>query len=171
MKIKYVLLLSLALVFVAKYMELASLIMGEYPYAPSGPVSMGANVILVASAAYLTGFSYLKLRNSERYIASISGAIALALSAVLFAFYSPAAYLFGGIFLVISLFVFLFHFHHYEIKKYPAFGSAFLMIYCLMESITIWRGSYDYVVFGVYLTLSLIMFIPGLLKIREDQEK
>jgi len=83
-------------------------------------------------------------------------------------YHNLTTYTFYNIFLATSLFLLIYPFHHYEIKKFPAFGYAFFLIYVLMEGTSLWWKNANAVVFLVYLTLTLIMFVPGLLKIKEE---
>ncbi len=73
------------------------------------------------------------------------------------------AHLYGisQIFLVASFFVYLYSYHDSTTLKFPAFGAAFLMIYVLLEYASLVRWQFDLWILITYLTITLIMFIPG----------
>ncbi len=123
---------------------------------------------LLAIAAILVILLSIKLIDKYKNAAIVLGAGALAFAILHAIFTFSLLYLAYQILLVLAFFIFLYPLHHYETKKYDAFGSAFLMIYVLTEGISIWRGQYNVPIFGIYLTLSLSMFIPGILKIKSD---
>ena len=164
---RFLVALPLALVFVAKYVELYAISLGNL-----GEI-FGSKIMLISAAisgialGAIAILSYKKLEGKWR-----NGNIALSLFSEIFVLlylFIPNAplYLTYNSLMVTSLFTFLYPFHHYEIKKYPAFGYAFLLTYVVLEGASLWRESVDLIVFLLYLTLSLSMFLPGIIKIRE----
>ncbi len=166
MKRKILLLVPFILLFLAKYIQVYASLSGSRSAFATVPMLLSAAISLVSGIS-IALFSYLLLEDRWR-----RGSICVALLAVAstgFYFLLPGAplYLLYNLLLATSLLVFLYPFHHYEIRKYLAFGYSFLVIYMLTEGISLWRGEYDPRFFAAYLTLSLVMFVPGFINLRD----
>ncbi len=165
MKIKYALMGALVLVFVTKYIQILPItgIMN------SATLYNIANALMAISFISLIVLSFLLLEEKWKWENIGVGVVGFLIFIGDVFYHNPATYTFYNIFLATSLFLLLYPFHHYEIKKFPAFGYAFFTIYVLMEGTAIWWKNANAVVFFSYLTLALIMFIPGILKIKEGR--
>ena len=150
--------IPLILLFSAKYIQIYSICCNPSIMAP-------ASIIALLSALSIVIFSFLfhagRWRDANTFMGSSSAIIIMA--SILYP--DVGIYLLSNIFLATALFIFLYPLHSYETRKFAAFGYAFLLIYVLLEGISLWRGDFDLIVFASYLTLSLIMFLPGALKI------
>jgi len=131
MKIKYMLLLPLALLFLAKYMQIFVTSSGSTPIEVQSAVSLGATVAIAISAVLMLALSFLHLEGRWRWGNVALSAAALLFISLLFVMPSVWFYMMYNLLLAIALLILLYPFHHYEIKKYPAFGAAFLFIYDL----------------------------------------
>ncbi len=159
MKIKTALFAALGVLFAAKYSQIAyysKMIGSEIP-----------NALLFLSFLIILSLSFLLLKERWRMGNIVISAVGIAILAANIYYPNPGVFFLYEIMLVTSLFLLLYPFHHYEIKKFPAFGYAFMVIYILLESTSMWWNQYNITVFTIYLTLSLIMFIPGILKIKD----
>ncbi len=163
MKRKILISVPLFLLFSAKYVAIYGF------YAPSqwGIAMQIASALSLISAIIVILLSQKFMVGRRRLGAQISSALSLIGSLLWFPFPTVWLYTLYGIFLATGVFILLYDFHHYEIKKYPAFGYAFLVVYILLEGTAMWRGNYNLPVLIIYLTLSLVMFLPGIKKIRE----
>ncbi len=66
-----------------------------------------------------------------------------------------------------SLFLAFYKASHYEIKKFASFSYAFMIIYILTESISIWRNDIYPPFFFVFLTFIVPMYFVGIKRVRE----
>ncbi|NPA75493.1 MAG: hypothetical protein GXO25_05375 [Euryarchaeota archaeon] len=163
MKVKYYMLLTLIVLFAGKYAQIAALGTGAHM------LFFGGEVLLIIAMLFVAAFSVMLLNGNYRLGVPVLAAGAVAFIAMHMIFAFEPLYILSQILMVVAFFTLLFPLHHYETKKYPAFGSAFLMIYVLTEGTSLWRGQYNLVIFALYLTLSLSMYIPGIIKIKEAQ--
>ncbi len=160
MKIKEYAMATLLVLFAGKYIQLAMFATN------SKMLGYAGDVLLLVALAMIAFISLKFLDGNYRAgnIAVAAGAAAFLLLHMIF--WLGYLYLVYQIIMVIALFVMLYPLHQYETKKYAAFGSAFLMIYVLTESISMLRSQFNLPIFAFYLTLSLSMFIPGILKMK-----
>lgn len=129
------------------------------------------NLVLLSigiASSILIILSALKFLEGKWRVASISIAILAIITLLLWNFYtSPAINFLWSLFLFTSNFLVFYAFCHYEIRKFPAFGYSFSLIYIMAESISQWRGDTDPIFFLIFLTIMLPMYIVGILKIKE----
>ena len=159
MRTKNGILLALSVLFAGKYVQLALF--------PSNLVPGSA--LVAFTSLIITALSLNLLQNTWKKITLAFALAGFILSLWFFYSQDPLTYLFMNLLVSLAIFTFLFPLHSYETRKYPSFGSAFLTIYSLTEGIALIRNSYDLIIFAVYLTLSLAMFVPGIMKIKENQ--
>ena len=155
---------TLSVVFLAKYIQNATYGF-LFDYWTDKELFAASFFLLALSFSLLSVFSILHLTGNFRwnFLVSLTG-FAL-LDASLFAYPDTLwihLYGFSQILLAIALLTYLYPFHTYTTRKYPAFGAAFLIIYVLLEYSSLIQNQYNLTVFLTYLTITLIMFTPGL---------
>ncbi len=155
------------LVFLGKYLQIFSVAKIN----TSNWILTTANAIILLSFILIIVLSAVLLGGRWRLGTVATGITGLAILGIELFINNAALYTLYNLFLITSLFLLLYPFHHYEIKKFAAFGYAFFVIYVMMEGTSLWYGNANSIVFFVYLTLTLIMFVPGILKIRKEVEE
>ena len=153
----------LATVFLAKYLQTIAYD-STLDYSLYKVLFLASVWLIVASFSLISVLSVFQL--TGKYVwnstVAITGFILINLSMF---FYPDELWIhfhgFSQIFLITALFIYLYPLHSYETRKFPAFGAAFFMIYVLLEYTSLLRNQYDLAVFILYLTGSLILFIPG----------
>ncbi len=164
---KEILGLLTAIIFAGKYIQAIPFIQ-NFGYQINFILSYWGNIIIDVSFALIFLFSYFLISKRWRFY-SMTLAI-IGISSFLFSlFYSDILfYVFSQILLFTSFFFLLYPLCHYEIRKYASFGYSFSLIYVLFEGTSLWRNDFYPLIFLIYLTLTLIIFIPGILKIKEN---
>ncbi len=156
-----------AIIFAGKYMQIIPSIQ-NFGYQINFMMRYWGDIILEISFALIFLFSYFLVTERWRFY-SMSLAI-IGISSFLFSlFYSDILfYVFSQILLFTSFFLLFYPLCHYEIRKYASFGYSFSLIYVLLEGTSLWREDFYSLIFLFYLTFTLIIFIPGILKIKEN---
>ena len=154
------------LIFAGKFMQIIPII-HNFSYLTNFMITYWGDMLIEFSFSFLILFSYFILRGRWRFYTMALSAIGL-FSMLFSLFYLDILfYTFSQILLFTSLFLLFYPLCHYEIKKYASFGYAFSLVYVLLEGTSIWRNDFYSTIFLFYLSLTLIMFIPGILKIKE----
>ncbi len=166
---KLVLFATLGAVFAGKYLLLDAFF-SKYSGVSYALLIYFAAFYIILIAYPVVLLASLKLvRNRHMLIYSILFSALGYASLYIFLIYGVwILYALSQIFLFSALFLVIFDSSHYEIRKYPAFGFGFAIVYSLAETTGLAQGNIDPFVMALYLTLSLIIFIAGTVKIRDD---
>ncbi len=151
--------LSTSLILASKYAEIVQ-------YWGYGSAIFAVALLFLISMGVL---AHISLGMDGRWrTAILSLSILSSITAIAWIFNTAAILnLLWGILGFTALFLALYNSSHYEIKKYPAFGYAFSVVYVLTESISIARGDYFQPFFLVYLSITVPMYLVGIKKIRD----
>ncbi len=153
----------LIVLFIAKYLQIPSYC-GTFNYSTTVMLFITSLMLLTSVFSLISILSIIQLTGKFKWnsLVALLGSLFLILSMYIY----PSnlwihLYGFSQIFIAISFFLYIYPYHDYENRKYPAFGTAFLTIYMLLEYTSLLRGQCDFWIFTIYLTISIVMFIPG----------
>jgi len=158
---KMLLLIATILILLGKYLQILM-------YTQIIPIAnLIVSIFSILSSLTIILLS-IKFLNKKWRIISISLSLAGFILIFVWLLYPlPITNFLWSIFLFTSLFLSFYKLSHYEIKKFPAFAYSFSLIYILTESISLWRENIDIPFLLIYLTLTLPIYIVGILRIKE----
>ncbi len=162
MKNGYVPAMILSIIFLAKYIQ--NLVYGFFVESLNKEIFI-ISLLLLALAFLLFIFSVIQMRGNFVWV-FVTSLIGFALLDTSILIYPNILWIhlygFSQMFLAIALLAYLYPLYTYATCKFPAFGTAFFIIYVLLEYASLIQNQYNLTVFLTYLTITLIMFIPGL---------
>ncbi len=166
---KLVLFATLGVVFAGKYLLLDAFFSKYSGISYALLIYLAAFYIILIAYPVVLLASLKLVRNRYMLIYSILFSTVGYASLYIFLIYGIwVLYALSQIFLFSTLFLVIFDSSHYEIRKYPAFGFGFAIVYSLAETTGFAQGNMDPFVMTFYLTVSLIIFIAGIVKIRDE---
>ncbi len=166
---KLILFATLGVVFAGKYLLLDAFFSKYSAASYALLIYLAAFYIILIAYPVVLLVSLKLVRNKYMLTYSISFSTVGYASLYIFLIYSIwVLYALSQIFLFLALFLVIFDSSHYEIRKYPAFGFGFAIVYSLAETAGLVHGNMDPLVMALYLSLSLIIFIVGIMKIRDE---
>lgn len=157
---KILLYITTAILLIAKYIQMAG-------YSINYDTNMWVLFLTIISGSLLV---FLGTKLSEgKWRASI---IIISILSILFivAWYlylNPWLDFAWSLLIFTSLFLAFYKASHYEIKKFASFSYAFMIIYILTESISIWRNDIYPPFFFIFLTFIVPMYFVGIKRVRE----
>ncbi len=125
-------------------------------------------VSLTCISAILLIFTAIKLLEDKWRISILMITIAALLALISWYLYpNPWLDFAWSLLIFTSLFLAFYKVSHYEIKKFASFSYAFMIIYILTESISIWRNDIYPPFFFIFLTFIVPMYFVGIKRVRE----
>ncbi len=157
---KILLYITTAILLIAKYIQMAG-------YSINYDTNMWVLFLTIISGSLLVFLGTKLSEGKWRTSIIIISILSILFIVAWYLYLNPWLDFVWSLLIFTSLFLEFYKASHYEIKKFASFSYAFMIIYILTESISIWRNDIYPPFFFIFLTLIVPMYFVGIKRVRE----